>query len=212
MKNQGNFDKFQLNGEVLPLENYSIQAKNLLESIVQDYESNLKSIHKDIFYLSEIKKIRFTIKSRIRKITDLAEIKNNQQDDFFTVIVFNEDYFEILNEELIKLGLNTKRDGQFIKVFKKELTYNQLMSIVDDIEKIKNRTLTKCSKAKSEPVIRARTALENQFIEPAVSRETFNQCEILQKKAIDLIDLVTQKRIKEILGETYFEKYISEKI
>ena len=198
--------------EVLPLENYSIQAKNLLESIVQDYESNLKSIHKDIFYLNEIKKIRFTINSRIRKITDLAEIKNNQQDDFFTIIVFNEDYFEILNEELIKLELNTKRDGQFIKVFKKELTYNQLMSIVDDIEKIKNRTLTRCSKAKSEPVIRARTALENQFIEPAISRETFNQCEILQKKAIDLIDLVTQKRIKEILGETYFEKYISEKI
>ena len=197
---------------MLPLENYSIQAKNLLESIVQDYESNLKNIHKDIFYLNEIKKIRFTINNRIRKITDLAEIKNNQQDDFFTVIVFNEDYFEILNEELIKLELNTKRDGQFIKVFKKELTYNQLMSIVDDIEKIKNRTLTKCSKAKSEPVIRARTALENQFIEPAVSRETFNQCEILQKKAIDLIDLVTQKRIKEILGETYFEKYISEKI
>ena len=197
---------------MLPLENYSIQAKNLLESIVQDYESNLKSIHKDIFYLNEIKKIRFTINSRIRKITDLAEIKNNQQDAFFTVIVFNEDYFEILNEELIKLELNTKRDGQFIKVFKKELTYNQLMSIVDDIEKIKNRTLTRCSKAKSEPVIRARTALENQFIEPAVSRETFNQCEILQKKAIDLIDLVTQKRIKEILGETYFEKYISEKI
>ena len=197
---------------MLPLENYSIQAKNLLESIVQDYESNLKSIHKDIFYLNEIKKIRFTINSRIRKITDLAEIKNNQQDDFFTIIVFNEDYFEILNEELIKLELNTKRDGQFIKVFKKELTYNQLMSIVDDIEKIKNRTLTKCSKAKSEPVIRARTALENQFIEPAVSRETFNQCEILQKKAIDLIDLVTQKRIKEILGENYFEKYISEKI
>lgn len=197
---------------MLPLENYSIQAKNLLESIVQDYESNLKSIHKDIFYLNEIKKIRFTINSRIRKITDLAEIKNNQKDDFFTIIVFNEDYFEILNEELIKLELNTKRDGQFIKVFKKELTYNQLMSIVDDIEKIKNRTLTRCSKAKSEPVIRARTALENQFIEPAVSRETFNQCEILQKKAIDLIDLVTQKRIKEILGETYFEKYISEKI
>ena len=197
---------------MLPLENYSIQAKNLLESIVQDYESNLKSIHKDIFYLNEIKKIRFTINSRSRKITDLAEIKNNQQDNFFTIIVFNEDYFEILNEELIKLELNTKRDGQFIKVFKKELTYNQLMSIVDDIEKIKNRTLTRCSKAKSEPVIRARTALENQFIEPAVSRETFNQCEILQKKAIDLIDLVTQKRIKEILGETYFEKYINEKI
>ena len=196
----------------MPLENYSIQAKNLLESIVLDYESILKNIHQDIFYLNEIKKIRFTINSRIRKITDLAEIKNNFKDDFFTIIVFNEDYFDLVNEELQNLELNTKRDGQFIKVFKKELSYNQLMSIVDEIEKVKNKTLTKCSKAKSEPIVRARTALENQFIEPAVSRETFNKCEVLQKKASNLIDLITQKRIKEILGDAHFEKYIKEKI
>ena len=199
-------------GEMLPLENYSIQAKNLLESIVQDFESVLSSIHQDSFYLSEIKKIRLSINSRIRKISDLAEIKNDHQDNFFTIIVFNEDYYELLNEELKNLELDTKKEGQFIKVFKKELTYNQLMSIVDDIEKIRNKTLTKCSKAKSEPVIRARTALENEFIEPAISRETFNQCEILQKKATDLIDLITQKRIKEILGKINFEKYINEKI
>ena len=199
-------------GEMLPLENYSIQAKNLLESIVQDFESVLSSIHQDSFYLSEIKKIRLSINSRIRKISDLAEIKNDHQDNFFTIIVFNEDYYELLNEELQNLELDTKKEGQFIKVFKKELTYNQLMSIVDDIEKIRNKTLTKCSKAKSEPVIRARTALENEFIEPAISRETFNQCEILQKKANDLIDLITQKKIKEILGKSYFEKYINEKI
>ena len=197
---------------MLPLENYSIQAKNLLESIVQDYESVLGSIHQDTFYLSEIKKIRLSINGRIRKISDLAEIKNDHQDNFFTIIVFNEDYYELLNEELQNLELDTKKEGQFIKVFKKELTYNQLMSIVDDIEKIRNKTLTKCSKAKSEPVIRARTALENEFIEPAISRETFNQCEILQKKATDLIDLITQKRIKEILGKINFEKYINEKI
>ena len=174
---------------------------------VQDYESVLGSIHQDTFYLSEIKKIRLSINSRIRKISDLAEIKNDHQDNFFTIIVFNEDYYELLNEELQNLELDTKKEGQFIKVFKKELTYNQLMSIVDDIEKIRNKTLTKCSKAKSEPVIRARTALENEFIEPAISRETFNQCEILQKKATDLIDLITQKRIKEILGKINFEKY-----
>ena len=197
---------------MLSLENYSIQAKNLLECIVQDYESVLGSIHQDSFYLSEIKKIRLSINSRIRKISDLAEIKNDHQDNFFTIIVYNEDYYELLNEELQNLELDTKKEGQFIKVFKKELTYNQLMSIVDDIEKIRNKTLTKCSKAKSEPVIRARTALENEFIEPAISRETFNQCEILQKKATDLIDLITQKKIKEILGKIYFEKYINEKI
>ena len=34
----------------------------------------------------------------------------------------------------------------------------------------------------------------------------------LQKKATDLIDLITQKRIKEILGKINFEKYINEKI
>ena len=196
----------------MPLENYSIQAKNLLESIVQDYESNLNSIHQDIFYLNEIKKIRFTINSRVRKITDIAEIKNNHHENHFIIIVFNEDYYGILVDEFEKLELDTKRDGQFIKVFKKKLTFNQLMSIVDEIEKIKNRTLTKCSKAKSEPVIRARTALENQFIEPAVSRETFDKCEVLQKKASDLIDILTQKRIKEILGEIFYEKYVSEKI
>ena len=131
---------------------------------------------------------------------------------YFIIIVFNEDYYGILVDEFEKLELDTKRDGQFIKVFKKNLTFNQLMSIVDEIEKIKNRTLTKCSKAKSEPVVRARTALENQFIEPAVSRETFDKCEVLQKKATDLIDILTQKRIKEILGETFYEKYVSEKI
>ena len=111
-----------------------------------------------------------------------------------------------------RIKARIRKNKQIIKVFKKELTYNQLMSIVDDIEKIRNKTLTKCSKAKSEPVIRARTALENEFIEPAISRETFNQCEILQKKATDLIDLITQKRIKEILGKINFEKYINEKI
>ena len=111
---------------MLPLENYSIQAKNLLESIVQDYESVLGSIHQDIFYLSEIKKIRLSVNSRIRKITDLAEIKNDHQDNFFTIIVFNEDYYEMLNEELQTLGLNTKKEGQFIKVFKKDLCWGLL--------------------------------------------------------------------------------------
>ena len=62
---------------MLSLENYSIQAKNLLESIVLDYESVLGSIHQDNFYLSEIKKIRLSINSRIRKISDLVHISHS---------------------------------------------------------------------------------------------------------------------------------------
>ena len=196
----------------MPLENYSIQAKNLLESIILDYESVLKTIHQDDFYLKEIKKIRITLNNRIRKISDLAEIKNNHNDSFFLLVIFNEDYFSLLHEELEKLDLKVTKDGQFIKIDKKKLSYNQVMTLVDDIEKIKNKTLTKCTKAKSEPVIRARTALENDFIDPIVSRETSNKCEKLLESTGLKIEEITKKKIKNILGTEYFEKYQSENI
>ena len=194
------------------MENYSIQAKNLLESIILDYELVLKTIHQDDFYLKEIKKIRITINSRIRKISDLAEIKNNYNDSFFLLVIFNEDYFSLLNEELEKLDLKITKDGQFIKIDKKKLSYNQVMTLVDDIEKIKNKTLTKCTKAKSEPVIRARTALENDFIDPIVSRETSNKCEKLLESTVLKIEEITKKKIKGILGTEYFKKYQNESI
>jgi len=194
------------------LENYSIQAKNLLESIILDYESVLKTIHQDDFYLKEIKKIRITLNSRIRKISDLAEIKNNHNDSFFLLVIFNEDYFSLLNEELEKLDLKVTKDGQFIKIDKKKLSYNQVMTLVDDIEKIKNKTLTKCTKAKSEPIIRARTALENDFIDPIVSSKTSNKFKKLLKSTGLKIEKITKKKIKKILGTEYFEKYQSENI
>ena len=194
------------------MENYSIQAKNLLESIILDYELVLKTIHQDDFYLKEIKKIRITINSRIRKISDLAEIKNNYNDSFFLLVIFNEDYFSLLNEELEKLDLKITKDGQFIKIDKKKLSYNQVMTLVDDIEKIKNKTLTKCTKAKSEPVIRARTALENDFIDPIVSRETSNKCEKLLESTGFKIEEITKRKIKDILGTEYFKKYQNESI
>ena len=59
-------------------------------------------------------------------------------------------------------------------------------------------------------MIRARTALENEFIEPAVSGKHLIN-EILQKKATDVIDLLTQKKLKKS-WDPYFEKYMSEKI
>ena len=194
------------------MENYSIQAKNLLESIILDYELVLKTIHQDDFYLKEIKKIRININSRIRKISDLAEIKNNYNDSFFLLVIFNEDYFSLLNEELEKLDLKITKDGQFIKIDKKKLSYNQVMTLVDDIEKIKNKTLTKCTKAKSEPVIRARTALENDFIDPIVSRETSNKCEKLLESTGLKIEEITKRKIKDILGTEYFKKYQNESI
>ena len=194
----------------MPLENYSIQAKNLLESIILDYESVLKTIHQDDFYLKEIKKIRVNLNSRHRRITDLCEIKNKHIDKFFLLIIFNEDYFNLIEEELKKLNLKVSKDGQFIKIEKKKLSYNQVMSLVDDIEKIKNKTLTKCTKAKSEPIIRARTALENDFIDPVISRETSKKCEKLLETTGLKIEELTRKKIKNILGSEYFKKYQDE--
>lgn len=196
----------------MPLENYSIQAKNLLEGIILDYESALKAIHQDDFYLKEIKKIRIVLNSRVRKISDLAEIKNSHNDNFFLLIIFNEDYFSLINEELGKLDLKVTKDGQFIKIDKKKLSYNQVMTLVDDIEKIKNKTLTKCTKAKSEPIIRARTALENDFIDPIISRETSNKCEKLLEVTGSKIEEITNEKIKKILGTEYFKKYQTESI
>tara|TARA_B100001057_G_scaffold15981_1_gene15076 strand:+ start:675 stop:1265 length:591 start_codon:yes stop_codon:yes gene_type:complete len=196
----------------LPLENYSIQAKNLLESIILDYEAVLKTIHQDDFYLKEIKKIRVNLNSRHRRITDLSEIKNNHNDNFFLLIIFNEDYFILIDEELKKLNLKVTRDGQFIKIEKKKLSYNQVMSLVDDIEKIKNKTMTKCTKAKSEPIVRARTALENDFIDPVISRETSNKCEKLLETTGLKIEELTRKKIKNILGSEYFKKYQDESL
>ena len=40
---------------VIKEENYSIQAKNLLEFLIQDYSDSLKSFHQDNYYLHEIK-------------------------------------------------------------------------------------------------------------------------------------------------------------
>ena len=45
------------------------------------------------------------------------------------------------------------------------------MKIIDDIEGFKNKTLTKCSKAKLEPILRAKNALENDFIDQVISEK-----------------------------------------
>ena len=62
------------------------------------------------------------------------------------------------------MNLNLKVKGQFIEVIQPEFSYNDLMTLVDEIE-TKNKLLSKCSKAKMDPVIRSKHALENDFID-----------------------------------------------
>ena len=175
-------------------ENYSIQAKNLLDFLIQDYSESLKSFHQDNFYLHEIKKFRFNINNRIRKLLDIAEVKNNSKDSFYHIIVFNTEYNGIIKTELDLIPLTYKEEGQNIYVNKKKLTFNQLMTIVDNIEGFKNKTLTKCSKAKLEPILRAKNALENEFIDQIISRETSNKCQELYEFSEKEIIKITEKK------------------
>ena len=143
-------------------ENYSIQAKNLMEMIIEDCENSLMNFQRDSFLISEIKKLRFNINNRIRKISDLSELKTDLKSNTFKVIVYNTDYMEIITEQLNELSLDYKIEGQYIFIKKKALTFNQLLSIVDEVKKFETKNLTKCTKAKLEPVLRARNAVENE--------------------------------------------------
>ena len=60
---------------VITEENYSLQAKNLLDSIVEEYLIKIEKLHTDNFYFHELKKMRFKINNRTRKFSDLSEIK-----------------------------------------------------------------------------------------------------------------------------------------
>ena len=91
---------------VIKEENYSIQAKNLLEFLIQDYSDSLKSFHQDNYYLHEIKKFRFNINNRIRKLSDIAEVKNNYTERFYHIIVFNTEYNELIKTELDLIPLS----------------------------------------------------------------------------------------------------------
>ena len=197
---------------VIKEENYSIQAKNLLDFLIQDYSESLKSFHQDNFYLHEIKKFRFNINNRIRKLLDIAEVKNNTKDSFYHIIVFNTEYNGIIKTELDLIPLTYKEEGQNIYVNKKKLTFNQLMTIVDNIEGFKNKTLTKCSKAKLEPILRAKNALENDFIDQIISRETSNKCQELYEFSEKEIIKITEKKIKFLLGSENYKRYLKEKV
>ena len=56
------------------------------------------------------------------------------------------------------------------------------------------------------------THLENDFIDPIVSRETSNKCEKLLESTGLKIEEITKKKIKDILGTEYFKKYQNESI
>ncbi len=154
--------------------------------------------------------MRFNINNRYRKITDLAEVKNKVSENFFKIVVFNTDYIELILVELENLKLKVEVDGQFLNIIKPKLTFNQIMTLVDELEKNKNKFISKCTKAKLEPILRAKNAIENDFIDQVKSREISFNCQKIFDEKEKEINKITSNKIKKILGKDYYEKYLNE--
>ncbi len=191
-------------------ENYSIQAKNLLENLVNEYKSLIKDIHKIDIVLKQVKSIRVEVNSRTRWINEVANISKELVNKKIKILIYNEDYITVIEEELKKLDLNYILNGQFIEVLQPEFSYNELMTLIDEIETKRNKTITKCSKAKMDPVIRSKHAVENQFIDHAIARKTSNNCQKMFEENESLIKKLTLEKIKSILGHENFQRYKKE--
>ena len=191
-------------------ENYSIQAKNLLENLVDEFENTIKKIHKIDIVLKQIKTIRVEINKRSRWISEISNISKDIANKKVKILIYNEDYFEPIENELKKLDLQFNKNGQFLEIVQPIFSYNQLMSLVDDIESKKNKIISKCTKAKMDPVIRSKHAVENEFIDLAIARKTSNNCQKMFEEHQKLITEMTIKKIKSILGHENFKKFEKE--
>ncbi len=191
-------------------ENYSIQAKNLLDNLVDEYKSLIKDVHKIDILLKQIKSIRVEVNSRTRWISEVANITKEVANKKVKILIYNDDYLSAIEDEVKELELNYKINGQFIEVFQPDFSYNDLMTLVDEIETKKNKTLSKCSKAKMDPVIRSKHAVENEFIDLAIARKTSNNCQKMFEENEAIIRKLTLEKIKNILGHDYFKKFEKE--
>ncbi len=193
-------------------ENYSIQAKNLLDNLVDEYKNVIKDIHKIDIVLKQVKTIRVEINKRTRWISEVSNIIKEVANKKVKILVYNEDYITPIKDELEKLKLEFKTSGQFIEVLQPDYSYNDLMALIDDIESKKNKIMSKCSKAKMDPVIRSKHAVENEFIDLAIARKTSNNCQEIFEENEKIIEDLTLSKIKSLLGHEYFKKFQNEEL
>ena len=191
-------------------ENYSIQAKNLLDNLIYEYENVIKEIHKIDIILKKVKSIRVQVNKRTRWISEIANITKETANKKVKILIYNEDYIEPIKEELNNIQMIYNINGQFIDVLQPDFTYNELMSLVDEIDSKKNKILSKCSKAKMDPVIRSKNALDNDFIEPSIARKTSDKCQKMFEDTDIKIKKITLEKIKTILGIENFKRYQKE--
>jgi len=193
-------------------EQYSIQAENLMKTAVEEYVEIIKEVKATDANLTIIRNLRISINGKPRRLVDVADLRKTDNQHVIELLVFNTDHIELITEQVEETGFSHEVEGQFIKITVPDPSYKQLMEVVDDLNRKKNSTMGRLTKAKSEATTRARTAVENEFIAQNVASAASRKCdEHYDKYGSEVADL-TMEKIKSILGSEYFEKYKKEEL
>lgn len=191
---------------------YTIQAETLMKAGIEDYEEILKEVKSADANLSTLRGLRINVQGKPRRLVDVGDIKKTENEDLIQILVFNTDHIPLLTEKIDEVEFNYEVDGQFINIDLPDPTYKQLMEVVDDLNRKKNSGLARLTKAKSEATTRARTALENDFITQGVANAVSRKCSEMHEEYSGKVNELTLDKIKEILGEEFYEKYKSEEL
>ena len=146
-----------------------------------------------------------------RRLVDVGDLKAGESENQLILLVFNTDHVELLLDQIDELQFETSVDGQFIKINVPDPSYKQLMEVVDDLNR-KKEVVLEDLQAKSEATTRARTAVENEFIEQAVASRATKVCDEFLSQYTEKVNEITNEKILEILGEDYFNKYKTEEL
>ena len=193
-------------------EQYSDQAENLMKAAVEDYSEIISEVKSTDANLTIIKNIRVNIQGKPRRLVDVADLKKTDDPHLLQLLVFNTDHIEVLSEQLDEINFNYNVDGQFINIDVPDPSYKQLMEVVDDLNRKKNSAMGRLTKAKSEATTRARTAVENEFITQGVASAASRKCDEYYENYGGQINEMTMQKVKEILGQEFFEKYKTEEL
>ena len=193
-------------------EQYSDQAENLMKAAVEDYSEIISEVKSTDANLTIIKNIRVNIQGKPRRLVDVADLKKTDDPHLLQLLVFNTDHIEVLSEQLEEINFNFNVDGQFINIDVPDPSYKQLMEVVDDLNRKKNSAMGRLTKAKSEATTRARTAVENEFITQGVASAASRKCDEYYENYGGQINEMTMKKVKDVLGEEFFEKYKTEEL
>ena len=188
-------------------EHYSIQAENLMSQIIKDYTISVENFKVQNLVLKSIKSIKVKIADRTRNISDLSEIQYNDEIQKWKLTVYNKDYINKIVIQIDETDLSYYVEGQFIIIDKPIFTYNQLLELIEQIEKYTNKVLLNCSKAKLEPILRARNGVENQFIDNITAQFASQRSQEIYEKYEVILQEKKLQKIKNILGIELFKKY-----